>query len=342
MIAVAGDIATAAMFPGFEYDCDGESSIWTDWVMPGCTETATPAGTLIKDSVLAPFVEDVRNGVADALKAMVTFWVDVPDPDIGNADTGVPSEVVGFLQSSLAPLVGFLMVVSIMTGAVKIMWDFKHGGYEETRGIVELLVRYILTAALAVPLIASCMIIARSIGEWILESSTDGTQFTDNLFSLFESDAGLTSAIVLMLFLILAAGVAGLQVVVMIARGAALLILTGTILVAASSTNTETGKNVFKCYLAWIGAFILYQPAGAVVYAGGFRLLGSDTSAAGNSLLQIIYGITIIGLAVVTLPALLRVVAPITAPVASGRGAGGVMAGAATTVVTMAAVRSAS
>lgn len=330
-----------ATIPIFGFDCSGDSSIWTDWVAPGCTETATPGGTLIKDSVLAPFVDDLRHGVGDAIKAMVTFWVDVPDPDVGNADTGVPSDVVGFLQSSLAPLVGFLMVLSIMYGAGRIMWDFKNGGHEDAKGIVELLVRYILTAALAVPLIASALIVARELSSWILQQSTEGTQFTDNLFALFNSDVGLTSAIGLMILFIIAVLVAGLQVVVMIARGGALLVLTGTILVWAATTNTETGKAAFKRAWVWILAFIAYQPAGAVVYAAGFRLLGADTQAAGSSWLQCIYGITIIGLAVFTLPAILRLIAPVTDPVSSGRGAGGVMAGAATTVVTMGAVRAA-
>lgn len=336
-------LGATARLPDFEYNCEpgNGSSIWTDWVTPGCTEEETPAGALIKDSVLAPFVEDLRNGVGDAIKTMVTFWIDVPDPDVGNADTGVPSDVVGFLQSSLAPLAGFLMVIAIMLGATKIIWDKKHGNGDPERGIVELLVRYILTASLAVPLIASGLIIARELGQWILSQSTQGTQFTDNLFALFSSDVGLTSAIALLMLLAIAVLVSVLQVAVMIARGGALLVLTGTILVAASMTNTDTGMAMFKRVIAWIIAFIAYQPAAAVVYAAGFRLLGTDTAAPGNSWLQCVYGITIIGLAVFTLPAILRLVAPVTEPVASGQGAGGVMAGAATTVVTMGAVRAA-
>lgn len=333
----------AVAFPGFGTDCspDNGSSIWTDWVAPGCTQTDSPAAQLIRNSMFEPFVKDLRNGVSDAVKTMVTFWIDVPDPDVGSADTGVPSDVVGFLQSSLMPLVGFLMVVSIMFGAGKIIWDFKHGGYEEAKGIVTLLVRYVLTAALAVPLVAAAMIIARELGQYILSQSTEGTQFTDNLFALFNSDVGLTSALALCALLLIAVLVSGLQVSVMIARGGALLILTGTILVSASMTNTETGKAMYQRHVMWLVEFIAYQPAAAIVYAAGFRLLGSDTAASGNSWLQCLYGITIIGLAVLTLPALLRLVAPVTEPVASGRGAGGVMAGAVTTAATMGAVRAA-
>lgn len=331
----------AANLPIFDYECDGESSIWTDWVAPGCTETATPAGTLIKDSVLAPFVDDMRHGVGDAIKAMVTFWVDVPDPDVGNAQTGVPSDVVGFLQSSLMPLVGILMVLSIMYGAGKIMWDYRGGGYEAGVGIVSLLLRYVFTAALAVPLIAGALLIARELSQYVLQQSTEGTQFTDNLFALFNSDVGLTSAIGLMILFLIAVLVAGLQVAVMIARGGVLLVLTGTILVWASMTNTEIGKAAFQRSWVWIIAFIAYQPAAAVVYAGGFRLLGADTHAAGSSWLQCIYGITIIGLAVFTLPAILRLIAPVSDAVAGGRGAGSTIAGTATTMVTMGAVRAA-
>lgn len=326
----------AAVIPGFDYECDPDSSsIWTDWVAPGCTETDTPAAQFIRDSMFEPFVNDMKQGVAESTKTLSTFWVSLPDPDIGNAQTGAASEVVGFLQSGLAPLVGFLMVVAVIIGGIKIMWDGRNSG-KQFRTVMELLIRYVLTSALAVPVIASALLISRAVGEAILGQSTQGTSFADNLFALFNSDAGAVSGILLIVLLLIAALVAAIQVGIMIARGAALILLTGTVLVAVAM-----GEQVFRQYVGWFIAFITYPMAASIVYATGFRLMGTDTNAAGNSLLQVIYGIAIMVLAIFTLPAIIRLVIPLTAPVSSGRGAGGVLSGAAVTAVTMSAVRAA-
>ena len=94
-------------------------------------------------------------------------------------------------------------------------------------------------------------------------------------------------------------------------------------------SGTKGGLQVLRHYFAWIGAFIVYQLAGAIVYATGFRLLGTDTSADGNGLLQIMHGLTLLMLAVLALPAVIRLIVPMAAPAAQGRGAGAAAAGVA-------------
>jgi hypothetical protein len=64
-------------------------------------------------------------------------------------------------------------------------------------------------------------------------------------------------------------------------------------------------------------------------------------SLAGNGLLQCIYGIAAMLLAIFALPATMRVVLPAVAPAAGGKGVGSAVAGAATTYVVMKSGRAA-
>lgn len=296
-------------------------NIWTDWLSGGCTVVSDTVQGAIKDSILAPYVQDFKNGVADSTKTMATFWTKIPDPDVGDSVTGAKSDVVGFLNSSLTPLIAVVMVLSILWGAGKIIWDNnrKGNGFVE---ILNMLLRYMFFSVLAVPVIATMLIIFRAVGESILNLSTNGTNFADNLFNLFNSEVGITSAALLILVLIVAAIFALIQAGVMIARGAVLLILVGTLMVPVAASNTETGEMAYKQYIAWIFGFAIYQPAAMVIYAAGFRLMGTNPDIAGNGLLQCVYGIVIIILAIAALPVILRLVAPATAPVATGNGMG--------------------
>jgi type IV secretion system protein TrbL len=324
-----------------DYRLDPDYNFWTDWIFGtgGCENTVGDrVGDLIGDSVMKPFVDDMRAGVGDAIKSMATFWLSVPDPDVGNPATGERSEVVEFLSSSVAPIAATILVMAVMVGALKMMWDARAAG-EHFKGIVALVIRYVMVSALVVPVVGMALVAARAFSSWIIERSTDGTSFVDNLFALFDSNQGVASAIVLFVVLLFAAIMSGLQSLIMIWRGAILLILTGVFLLAVSYSNTDDGKQTYKTTLGWIIGWILYGPAAAIVYGAGFRLLGTDTTADGNGLTQCLYGLALIMMAIFTLPAILRLVVPATAPVATGGGAGAVVVGAAATAVPMAMSR---
>jgi hypothetical protein len=77
----------------------------------------------------------------------------------------------------------------------------------------------------------------------------------------------------------------------------------------------------------WILGWIMYQPVAAIIYAAGFKLLASHQSTE-NGLLNIMYGLCLMFMAVLALPAVMRLVHPPTEPVASGSGAGATVAGA--------------
>jgi hypothetical protein len=293
---------------------------------------ATVVGQAVWGSSFQPFIDDMRNGVGDTTKTMATFWVSMPDPDVGNADTGVASDAVSFLQSSLAPFVGALLVAAVIIGCVRAMYENRGG---EFRDIVALLVRYFLIAGLLVPVIASTLVIIHESAAWILDRSTLGTKFAENLAALFSNGQGVTSAIILFILLLIGALVAVGQAGVMIFRAGIIILRTGTILLSVAVSNTETGKESLRTAAGSLVAWTIYPFVAAIVYATGFRLMGTDTSLAGNGILQCIWGIAVMLMAIFALPATLRLVSPAVAPAAGGKGVGSAVAGAATTYVVM-------
>lgn len=326
MLLSAAITAVRVLAPGDAYECGpgADPSFWDSWVTPGCEQVEAPATTIIKDSVLAPYVEDFRNGVGDATKTMVSFWLNMPDPNVQDTTTG-PGEAISWLQSNLLWLAALLMVGGIGVGAVKLMVE-QNG--KPLRAMVTMLMRYFLTTTLGVIIVATCLTVADTVSHVVLDKATIGTSFVDNIFSLFTNEAGVTSAAILLLFLLVAALLAGLQCAIMIARGGSLIVMVATLPLTAAASGWDTGAEAFRKQCGWILAFVVYKPVAAVIYGVGFRLIGTDTNAAGNGVLQVLYGISLIGLAILALPAALRLVMPVVAPAASGRGAGAAMAGA--------------
>ncbi|MGC5301772.1 hypothetical protein, partial [Escherichia coli] len=67
---------------------------------------------------------------------------------------------------------------------------------------------------------------------------------------------GLGALLIIILGLIAILATA-FQIVLMIARGGMLVILTGILPLSAAATNTEMGKGWFKKNVGWLVAFIL-------------------------------------------------------------------------------------
>lgn len=311
-------VAVAAAAP-----TDGGCSWWNDWDLPGrCGEEIPSVAEAVTGYFGSEIIEDVKKGVSDVVKAMVTFWISVPDPELQGKD-GTTSEVIMFLQNKMLWLAAVLMCFLIAFQIGRMVW----GEWEKgARIILGMIITYFGTLLLLVPSVVVGMAATSAVAAWILGDSTDGTKFADNLFALFNNSAGVTSSIILVILLIIGALMAGIQCGVMIARGAALFVLVGQAILLAAATASDSGKEAFNTARGWIIGLVIYKLAAAAVYGVGFRFLGTDTSASGNGMLQIFYGLTLLTMGILALPATLRLTAPAVAPAAGGSGVGGTLA----------------
>ena len=240
-----------------------------------------------------------------------------------------------FLQSALWWFMGAAAVVSVIIGGVRMAWEQRA---EPGRETVKSLLTLIVVAGAGVTIVGLLVSAFDSFSVWILNGAlncdvgADSACFGNNIATLLalttNPAAGGLGALLIIIFGLIAILATAFQIVLMIARGGMLVILTGILPLSASATNTEMGKGWFKKNVGWLVAFILYKPAAAIVYAAAFQLAGTNVfQDDGTGFIAVLTGLILMVLALFALPALMRFVTPLVGAMSAG--AGGAMGVAA-------------
>lgn len=133
---------------------------------------------------------------------------------------------------------------------------------------------------------------------------------------------GIESFLLLVLaFLLLIAAI--LHTILLYIRLGVMIVLLGTLPLAAAASMTDWGNGWWRKHIGWMIAWLLYKPAaGLVMYAGSAMISdGPD-----NDIHERIAGIGVMLLSAVALPALLKLVVPATAALGGGDAVGKGMA----------------
>ncbi|OOP63112.1 hypothetical protein BMF89_07435 [Arthrobacter sp. SRS-W-1-2016] len=304
------------------------------------------AGAAIED-VANDAVKNMAKAIADAVgqtvKTLGTFWVNVGTPNLTTAPGGsTASDPVLFLQNSLYFWTAALAVLSVLVGAAKMIIE-RRGA--PLRDLARSLATLVVVSGAGVAAVGLLTVAADQFSAWIINNSTNGTSFNDNITTMLQLSAtSPVGAIMIILLGLIAILASVLQIVLMIVRGGLLVVLTGIFPTAAAFTNTEAGKGWFQKCTAWLIAFILYKPAAAIIYATAFRLTGTkifgnggDGKDFGSALLTTVTGLALMVIALFAMPALMRFVTPMVGAVAGGGGglAAGAVGGLASGAISM-------
>ncbi|MFC3688911.1 hypothetical protein [Aquipuribacter hungaricus] len=291
---------------------------------------------------LGALAKAVGDAVGSVLTNLATVWVDVGTPNLTTSGNN-PSDAVAFLQDSLWWYMAAAAVLSVMVGGARMAWTMRA---EPGKDVLRSLMTLTAVSGAGLAVVALAVEAADRFAEWIIDRSTVGTNFGENLGALILAPLltqppgqGTTQPVLIVILLGLVALISSfVQIVLMIVRSGMLVILAGIFPLAASFTTTETGRTWFRRCCAWLIAFILYKPAAAIVYATAFRLAGADlfSGSDGSGVLDVLVGVTMMVLAILALPALMRFVTPAVA-VMSGSGGGGAGMAAAAAIPTGAA-----
>lgn len=288
------------------------------------------ANSVVGDA-LGSLAKAVGDAVGSVLTSLATVWVDVGTPNLTTSGGG-PSDAVGFIQDSLWWYMAGAAVLSVMVGGARMAWEQR---VEPGKDVLRSLMTLSLVSGAGLAVVALSVRAADAFAAWIIDRSTVGTSFGENLGALLLAPlltptvAGDGLPVLLVIFLGIAGIVASfVQIILMVVRAGMLVILAGIFPLSASFTTTETGRTWFRRCCAWLIAFILYKPAAAIVYATAFRLAGADvfSGSDGSGLLDVLVGVTMMVLAILALPALMRFVTPAVAVMSSSGGGGGSMA----------------
>jgi len=290
------------------------------------------------DAITA-LAKSILGALASAVQWAATLWVGVGTPPIADS-TGQATGTVAFLQQNLLAYTTGLAVLCTLLGAGRIVYHEHKAA--QLRDLGRYLATYVLVSAAAAGGASVLVGGADQLASWFIARASTSGGFADHLatvLGLATSTAsgaagtqtgftvGLagtaTTAFIAILLGIVAFVATVIQIMLMLARGGMLVMLVGTLPLAAAFSNTEIGLNWFRKASGWLIAFALYKPAAAIVYAVAFDLAGQQGA------LALLDGVMTLVLAILALPALLRFVVPATSALAGGGGPGGLIAATA-------------
>ncbi len=302
-------------------------------INPACIVGKAVRGGIsaVAGDAITALAKAVLGALGYAIEWASTLWVGVGTPAVADS-AGQSTGTVSFLQQNLLVYTTGLAVLSTLIGAARIVIHEHKAA--QTRELIRFLATYTLVSAgaatVASVLIAGC----DEMASWFISQADAGSNFSNHLAQLlgiagqsggFTTGlaATATTAVIAIVLGLLAFLGSVIQIMLMLVRGGMLVLLVGTLPLIAAFSNTEMGHQWFRKALAWLLAFALYKPAAAIIYAVAFDLGGQQGA------LALLDGVMMLILAILALPALLRFLVPATSALASGGGAGVMLAGAA-------------
>ncbi|MCS6563617.1 MULTISPECIES: hypothetical protein [Curtobacterium] len=249
----------------------------------------------------------------DVMKQFLTSWVGA------GFQVSLDNKATSWFQDTTLPITIMLLTLGLIVAGARVMYSHRGEPFQEAMTALGKTVAVITLGTAAIQIFVWG---GDAYGQWILKvsgiSATAG--YVDAAFAT--TSPGL--ALILGLIGVLAVGI---QWVIMFVRQALMLLLNAFWQVSAAYAVLRRGEQAFEKITAWIIAFIIYSPLAASIYAFAWRLKNGQDGAGG-----VIYGLMLIGLAVIALPAIMRLLVPASG--ALGSAIGGAMAlGAAAAVV---------
>ena len=288
----------------------------------------------VAGDAITALAKAIVSAIAHVIGTVASFWTAIPSPQVADG-AGNPTGAVAVIQANLAWYVGAVAVAGILIGTVRILWH-EHKSHH-TRELAKFVITYVMITAVIAGLAALLVqamdgltgqLVNHALGNQSFENKletvlglTGSTQ--DTAGSLVGLAGSLATAILAIFIGLIALLSSLLEIVLMFVRSAMLVLLCGVIPLAAAASNTELGQQWLKKSIAWLLAFALYKPAAAVIYLAAFAL------PANSGITGLLQGATMLMLAILALPALMRFLVPATAHVAGGPGAGAMIGGTA-------------
>jgi hypothetical protein len=265
------------------------------------------------------------DAATQALNSLATFWVKPKTPvtlaTTTDGQTWTNTEPVQFLHNQVFELSLAIFTIAILVAGIRTAWEQRA---QPLQHLLKAMLTFVMVSAAGTAVVQLLVAWSDAFALKIVQDATNGASLGSALSSLVLTagdgpDGSDKLPLLIALLLAQSVTIASLiQVVLMLVRSAMLVLLGGTLPIAAAATNTETGQAWFKKYCAWTLAFIAYKPAAALIYAAAIKLNHASMVDTSNSLVKVMTGMMMLLLAIFALPALLRFAVPVTAAVAGG------------------------
>ncbi|MFF8551905.1 hypothetical protein ACF058_03505 [Streptomyces sp. NPDC015501] len=277
---------------------------------------ACPTGDPLIDAISGffDFLDDpigtIVSGIAHAiLAAAVSAFgeLTMSIPTLSTTST-TPQQVNGQTQW----VVVYLAVGSLLFAAIRMA--FERRGEAGTTALKGLL-RVILVAGAATTVVTAMAKLSDRYADHLFTQAASET-LQDNIGC--QNSDGIEAFLLLILaFLLLIAAI--LHTILLYIRLGVMLVLLGTLPLAAAASMTDWGNGWWRKHIGWMIAWLLYKPAAALVMYAGAAMISNDQQ---NGVQERIAGIGVMLLSAVALPALLKLIVPATAGLGGGNGVG--------------------
>jgi len=255
-------------------------------------------GSQLTDGAVVAFAKAIGDATADVLKALNGVWLDVNLEDSSGPIAKIDAEVDW--------LVGYVAVASLLIAAIRMALDRK--GQPMKQAFMGMW-KVILVGAVAVPVVQALTHASDLYAEDVYKRADLGDKAKTMLGVLTLDQPGL-----ILVFGLLVMLSCFVQICLMYIRIGVLIMLVGTLPLAAASSMTGWGEGWWKKHIGWLGAWLLYKPAAALIIYSAASMTDDTENLSGTAKLdQTIAGLGLLILAVFALPALLKLIVPATA-----------------------------
>ncbi|MFB4298451.1 hypothetical protein [Actinomadura sp. NTSP31] len=310
---VPADPCSSVLDPGCVQTVDNDDHPWG----PPMPDIPAEIGGHALDDAAKAF----QSAVGWLISHTASWWVKTPSP---NLET---ESAIGYLQLLVQPLTVAVAVLGLLVVAGKMALTRKAlPAVDAGRGLVVLATVTVIGTVLPNLLL--------QWGDqwcgWMLDASSHG-DFAKRMAAIVVIPTGTPAALVLVLCLV-ALFIGIIQALLLLFRGAALVILAGLLPLAAAGGLTAATRSWLTRVGGWMLALIFYKPAAAAVYATAFTLIGS-----GKNLHSVLMGFAMMLISLIAFPVLLKFFTWTTGGAESSSGGGilGALMGGATALGAM-------
>jgi hypothetical protein len=279
-------------------------------VAHGIAGPASVVSGLAQDGLsvmLAELTGELHSAIA-ALSTTLAAWILVPSTPV--CPDAAPDWVAACAAgtSPAAQVRGWLLPITALIAVLGITWQ----------GIVMMTTRrgepllIVLKGLFATALwgaigVAGTQLAVRAgdaYAFWILRQaifgdSSNPTQTVGDAITSMSVGASITAALVLVLLQMLMLFATLVQIILMIFRNGAVIVLAGQLQLAAAGGFTRLSSGWLAKVTGWMLALIAYKPIAATIYAVAFALMGAGVR-------NLITGLAVMILAIIAMPAVMR------------------------------------
>ena len=283
-----------------------------DAITKGITDKATDVVTGLVTDNLDALLRGFNDQLHIAIKAMATMlagWILAPSTKVCADASGTDwMAACANGASPAAQLRGWMLPLTILIAVVGITWQGITMAISRKGEPLLIVGKGLFTTAVwGAAGIAGAQLALRagdSYSYWILQRAIFGDSLNpvDDLgTAIANMSAGQSYAATLLLILLQlpALFVTVAQIILMIFREGAVVILAGQLQLAAAGSFTRLTSGWLGKVTGWMLALIAYKPVAASVYAVAFLLLG-------DGLRNLVMGLAVLIMALVAMPALMK------------------------------------